>query len=78
MAQILVRDIDPETKRALELRAASHGVSQQVEVLQIIKDAVTPEGPSWASRLREKAESVGGMEFELPTRHAPRLTGVNL
>lgn len=78
MAQLLVRDIDPTTKRALEIRAAQHGVSQQAEALRIIREAVAPEGSSWVARLRDKAEAVGGMEFELPKRHAPRLTGVEL
>ena len=78
MAQLLVRDISPEVKLALKVRAAQNGRSQQAEALEIIRNAVCPQKQSWAALLRENAESVGGMEFEQPKRHAPRLTAVDI
>ena len=78
MAQLLVRDISPEVKRALQVRAAQNGRSQQAEALEIIREAVCPQKQSWSALLRENAQEVGGMEFELPKRHAPRVTAVEI
>ncbi len=40
MAQILVRDVDDETKRKLQKRAQRHGHSMEAEIRDILRDAV--------------------------------------
>jgi antitoxin FitA len=39
MTQILVRDIDEETKRRLQRRAKRHGRSMEAEIRDILRDA---------------------------------------
>lgn len=78
MSDLLIRNCDEQTKRALCVRAAQNGRSQQAEALSILRAALTDEPKSWVKMLRENAASVGGMEFDLPKRHAPRITGVGL
>ena len=76
MANLLVRDIDEGTKRALAVRAAQNGRSQQAEALIILKTALQPQQKTWIQMMRDDAQAVGGIEFELPKRHAPRFTGM--
>lgn len=76
MSDLLIRNCDEETKRALCIRAAQNGRSQQAEALSILRAALLEEPKSWVELIRENAQSVGGMEFELPMRHSPRLTAV--
>lgn len=78
MTGLLIRDCDMQTKRALAVRAAQNGRSQQAEALSILREALSPSARSWAELIRCNAESVGGMEFELPRRHAPRITAVEV
>lgn len=40
MAQILVRDVDEETRARLQRRAKHHGRSMEAEVRDILRDAV--------------------------------------
>ena len=76
MSDLLIRNCDEETKRALCIRAAQNGCSQQAEALSILRAALLEEPKSWVELIRENAQSVGGMEFELPMRRSPRLTAV--
>lgn len=76
MADLLIRNIDPSIKRALAIRAAEHGRSQQAEALAILNNALQDQENSWADFLMRTADEVGGMEFEVPQRHAPRFTAV--
>lgn len=76
MSDLLIRNCDEETKRALSIRAARNGRSQQAEALEILRGALLEEPKSWVELIRENAQAVGGMEFILPERHAPRLTAV--
>jgi antitoxin FitA len=47
MAQILVREVDEETKSRLQRRARKHGRSMEAEIRDILRDAVkTAETPS--------------------------------
>lgn len=78
MSDLLIRNCDEGTKRALAVRAAQNGRSQQAEALQILRDALLKEPQSWVSLILENAQDVGGMEFESPKRHAPRFTAVEL
>lgn len=67
MADLLIRNCAAETKRALAVRAAQNGRSQQGE-------ALLDELKSWIDLMLENSRTVGGVEFEPPHRHAPRLT----
>lgn len=78
MSDLLIRNIDEETKRALAVRAAEHGRSQQSEALSIIRESLCDDSGSWVTLMRENALSVGGMDFEIPKRHAPRFTATGM
>lgn len=78
MADLLIRNVDEETKRRLTQLAQRNGTSVQAELLSILQQAVETKPASWVSMLRESAESVGGMEFEPPKRHLPRFTAIDL
>ncbi len=78
MPDLLIRDCDVQTKRALAVRAAQNGRSQQAEALSILREALSPSACSWAELIRRNADSVDGMEFELPRRHVPRVTAVEV
>lgn len=78
MPDLLIRNCDAETKRALAVRAAQNGRSQQAEALSILREALSPAANSWTELILRNAESVDGMEFELPRRHAPRMTAVEV
>ena len=42
MAEVLVRDLKPETHRALKLRAKQHGRSVSAEIRAVLEEAVQP------------------------------------
>ncbi|MGH8801355.1 MAG: FitA-like ribbon-helix-helix domain-containing protein [Casimicrobiaceae bacterium] len=44
MAMLTVRNLPEEVRRALRVRAATHGRSTEAEVRAILVDAVKPEG----------------------------------
>lgn len=72
MSDLLIRDIDPALKSALQARAVRHGLSQQKEARAILESALRAESDSWVARLRNAGRSVEGIEFEEPPRHAAR------
>lgn len=72
MADLLIRNITDEDKRALASRAAKNRRSQQAEALSILKNGLREKQNSWVSILRSAAESIGGAGLELPTRHPLR------
>lgn len=78
MAELLVRNMSKETKRALAIRAAEHGRSQVAEARAILEEALLPSRQNWLSDIYEAAQSVGGMDIPLSKRHAPRITGIEL
>ena len=78
MPNLLIRDVDEESKRKLMVRAAQNGRSQQAEALAILKEALDDSPKSWVSLVRDGAASVGGIEFEAPARHVPRITGIGI
>ena len=75
MPNILIRDLPEETKRRLEQRAKENGRSQNAEAIAILKEALAPAKKTWFDMLRETVEEVGGVELELPERHAARELG---
>lgn len=72
MADLLIRNIPEETKKALQTRAARNGRSQQTEALSILEASLGNPSKSWVARLREAAVQTGGFSLELPERHKPR------
>lgn len=73
MADLLIRDISPSTKRLLKERAARHGTSQQREARAILEASLNEEPLSWVSRLRSAAQAVGGIDLPEPERHPARV-----
>ncbi len=75
MADMLLRDLDEETKRRIQERAAENGRSQSAEACAALKAAYAPESSweeSWIFRLRKAALEVGGVDLELPEWAAER------
>jgi antitoxin FitA len=46
MAQLIVRNVDPEVVDRLKLRAAQHGRSMEAEHREILRQALLPPAPS--------------------------------
>ena len=75
MPDLLIRGCDEDTKRKLAVQAARHGRSQQAEALAILRAALQDEAERmWIDLILENAREAGGMEFEPPKRHAPRMS----
>ena len=72
MADLLIRGLDDSTKEALKRRAIEHGCSQSAEARSILEHALEQERTGWVSELLSAAQSVGGFELELPSRHPAR------
>ena len=71
MASLSVRKIDKELYERLRVRAATHGVSMEEEVRQILKRAV--KAPERLGDMALKYFGDDGVDLQLPTRgaHAP-------
>jgi plasmid stability protein len=72
MPDLLVRDVDEQTKRCLAIRAAHNGRSMQAEAKVILETALTPASGSWVSMFLDRSSSVGGFTFDAPQRSKPR------
>jgi hypothetical protein len=78
MSTLTIRNIDDETKQALRLRAARHGVSMEQEVRTILKMAVLPHGgkerdgdlpgKNFYESVRRLVEPYGGFDMKIPAR----------
>ncbi|HEY4779231.1 MAG TPA: hypothetical protein VIH47_06540 [Solirubrobacterales bacterium] len=68
MAQLLVRDIEPDLARELKLRAARHGHSAEEEHRQILREALKePGSPVSLKELLLEIPDVGeDRDFERP------------
>jgi len=75
MAAITIRDLDPDTKERLRIRAARHGRSMEEEARTILRAAMA-EGASSSVRLgtaiHGRFRALGGVELELPPRELMR------
>jgi len=69
MAQLLVRNFDPETKERLRRRTALNGMSMEAEARLILKLAlaklIIPQEESLEIQIAEMFDGVG-MDFEIP------------
>ena len=76
MSSITIRNLDPEIKEGLRLRAAQHGHSMEAEARRILRDAVkAPQrklARSFYDRIHDRFAALGGVELELPPREPGR------
>lgn len=78
MTMLTVRDLDPQVKDKLRLRAARHGRSMEAEVRAILAAAVEAgeEPVDLVSSIREHFAGVR-VQLELPDRSAAQQQPVN-
>ena len=75
MAAITIRDLEPEVKERLRVRAAQHGRSMEDEARAILRAAVSRTEraqTNLADAIRKRFASIGGVELALPPREAGR------
>lgn len=76
MASLTVRQLDPELKERLRVRAALHGHSMEAEARAILKTALnqmpSETGADLVADIRQRFAPLGGVELELPPREAGR------
>lgn len=75
MASMTIRDMDPELKARLRVRAAKHGRSMEEEVRVILRATVAEESsraPNLADAIRKRFRAFGGVELDLPAREPMR------
>lgn len=66
MAAITIRNLSPETHRALKARAAAHNRSTEAEVREILNAAVAgSDKPRLGSLLAEIGRDVGGADLDV-------------
>jgi plasmid stability protein len=75
MATLTIRNVDPELRQRLRVRAAQHGRSMEAELRQILKDAVggtaeidQAEEVNLAEAIRRRFAPFGGVELDIPPR----------
>jgi plasmid stability protein len=71
MASITIRDLDPELKSRLRVRAARHGRSMEEEVRVILRAAVADrveEMPRLGSSIQRRFQDLGGIDLTIPDR----------
>jgi antitoxin FitA len=72
MAAIVIRNLSPETHRALQARAAEHGRSTEAEVRAILDEAVRPPARvKLGSALAALAQPFGGLDLEISRDKTP-------
>lgn len=75
MASITIRDLDPELKAKLRIRAARHGRAMEEEVRAILRAALAEGDPTPASlgqAIQSRFRGLGGVELSIPPRDAMR------
>jgi len=72
MAAIVIRNLSPETHRALQARAARHGRSTEAEVRAILDEAVRPPGRrKLGSALAALGQQFGGIDLDISRDKTP-------
>ncbi len=72
MAAIVIRNLSPETHRALRARAERHGRSTETEARTILDEAVRPtERVKLGSALAALAEPFGGLDLKVSRDKTP-------
>lgn len=77
MSSITIRNLDEKLKASLRMRAASHGVSMEQEVRNIlhntlVADGNTADGLTFSQRINQRFKDLGLEEFPLPARQLAR------
>ncbi|MCY4129278.1 MAG: plasmid stabilization protein [Gammaproteobacteria bacterium] len=75
MADITIRNLDPDIRSNLQLRAKAHHRSMEEEVRSILRDAVAEDPKTRLNLLeitRECSAKFGDVELELPKRGPTR------
>lgn len=75
MSAITIRNLDPELKRQLRIRAATSGRSMEEEARNILRAELSvrnDEAPDLFRRIREHIDPLGGVDLELPDREPVR------
>jgi len=75
MSSITIRNLEPEVKARLRVRAARHGVSMEQEVRDILRDSVMRETEApgnLAEAVRALFRPLGGITLEIPDRDLMR------
>jgi antitoxin FitA len=72
MPAIVIRNLSPETHRALRARAARHGRSTEAEVRTILDEAVRPPARAkLGSALAALGRQLGGFDLEISRDKTP-------
>jgi plasmid stability protein len=72
VAAIVVRNLSPETHRALQARAARHGHSTEAEARMILDEAVRPAARvRLGSALAALARPFGGLDLDISRDKTP-------
>ncbi|MGC2202341.1 MAG: plasmid stabilization protein [Stellaceae bacterium] len=72
MAAIVIRNLSPETHRALQARAARHGRSTEAEVRAILDEAVRPPARvKLGSALAALGRQFGGLDLDIARDKTP-------
>ena len=72
MAAIVIRNLSPETHRALQARAARHGRSTEAEARTILDEAVRPtERIKLGSGLAALVQPFGGLDLDIARDKTP-------
>jgi plasmid stability protein len=74
MASITIRNLEPQLKSKLRIRAAEHDRSMEEEVRVILKSVLAEETPmsDLATRIRNRFSDFGGIELEPVVREPIR------
>ena len=73
MPTLTIRNVDPELREQLRVRAARHGRSMEAELREILQETLTepelPAEPHLYDRIRARFAPLGGADdIELPPR----------
>lgn len=79
MASITIRNLDDQVKEQRRIAAAHNGHSMEEEARLILGKAlsVVDRAGGLGSRIHSRFKELGGVELDLPTRHA-KATAVDL
>lgn len=72
MAAVTIRNLRPETHRAIKARAKAKGTSAEAEMRAALDEAFMPEGRiKLGTWLHERAMKYGGIELEIERDQTP-------
>lgn len=75
MSAITIRNVDPELKRRLRMRAAACGHSMEEEARNILRAELATQDDEQVDlyqRIRQHIEPLGGVDIALPEREPMR------